>query len=100
VRGCELGDRIERLDVGWTFEPPLEDALVRFFETIGSEQYEAKRDRLLALPTDTFVAGADVAALCQKLDRLPPVAAPRPARAFSRSGSKGASSRNSEPRVG
>jgi hypothetical protein len=61
---------IERPDVGWTFDYPLEDALVRFFETIGPEQYAAKRDRLSALPTNRFVAGSDVDALCRKLDGL------------------------------
>jgi succinoglycan biosynthesis protein ExoL len=70
VQGFEIGELIERLDVGWTFDYPLEDALVRFFETVGPEQYAAKRDRLSALPTERFVAGADVDALCRKLDGL------------------------------
>lgn len=61
VRGFESGDQIERLDAGWTFPEPLEEALVRFFQTLTPEEYAAKHRRLSALPVEYFVGGvADV----------------------------------------
>lgn len=67
VRGFEIGALVENLSVGWAFEEPFEDALVRFFETVTRSEYEEARRRLLALPVETFVAGKDVAALCRIL---------------------------------
>ncbi len=67
VQGFEVGDMIERLDAGWTFDAPLEDNLVRFFERLTPAAYEDMRDRLLALPSGRFVAGEDVAVLCERL---------------------------------
>jgi succinoglycan biosynthesis protein ExoL len=68
VRGFEVGERVERLGVGWTFGDPLEESLVRFFETLDPADYEARRARLAAMPRDAFVAGEDVAGLCAMID--------------------------------
>jgi succinoglycan biosynthesis protein ExoL len=68
VRGFEVGERVERLGIGWTFREPLEDALVRFFETLDPADYEARRARLAAVPRDAFVASEDVAGLCAMID--------------------------------
>jgi succinoglycan biosynthesis protein ExoL len=67
VAGFELGAMLDRLGVGWTFEEPLEDALVHFFETLDASAYTARRARLAALPQSCFVAGEDVAALHRAL---------------------------------
>ncbi len=64
VRGFEAGERVEQLEIGWIFREPLEDALVRFFETLDPADYEARRERLEAIPESEFVAGEDIAALC------------------------------------
>ncbi len=82
VHGFEVGDMIERLDAGWTFDRPLEDNLVRFFERLTPAAYEEMREKLLALPPGRFVAGEDVAVLCEKLgldprdDEAPPAVTP------------------------
>ncbi|MGE0152915.1 MAG: hypothetical protein AB7R90_09875 [Reyranellaceae bacterium] len=58
ARGFEVGRAIEENDCGWTFEAPYEEELAAFFRSVTAEQYQRKRDRLLALPDGTFVAGA------------------------------------------
>lgn len=71
IRDFEIGKFIESMGVGWTFSPPFEDQLVRFFETLTSTQYEKRRRQLTALPVDTFVARDDIASLCRLLSNLP-----------------------------
>jgi len=101
VRGFEVGERVERLGIGWTFREPLEEALVRFFETLDPAEYEARRNRLGAMPQSEFVAGDDVAGLCAILDGRqreegadtagdPPVAAARTRHAVAVSSCAGA----------
>jgi len=68
VAGFELGVALDRLGVGWSFAEPLEDALVRFFESLERSEYEACRRRLAALPRSRFVAGDEIAALCAILN--------------------------------
>lgn len=70
VRRFEIGQLIERLDVGWTFDKPLEDSLSRFFESLTTLSYEAKAEKLKTCPIGTFVAGDDGDVLCQKLRQL------------------------------
>jgi succinoglycan biosynthesis protein ExoL len=65
IRDFEIGRLIDRLNVGWTFAEPLEDALVRFFENLTPDDHARKRQRLLAMPRSAFVADDDVAALCE-----------------------------------
>lgn len=69
VAGFELGLLLDRLGVGWSFEAPLEDTLVRFFETVDAADYEARRRRLAAMPSSSFVAGEEFATLCATLKR-------------------------------
>ncbi len=63
VRGFELGNRVEQLKIGWAFDAPFEDELVRFFETLTADAYDEKHRALLALSERAFVSGADVDAL-------------------------------------
>ncbi|MHB1217238.1 MAG: glycosyltransferase family protein [Alphaproteobacteria bacterium] len=72
VRGYESGNYIERLKAGWTFAEPLEESLVRFFQTLTPEEYLDKRARLTALPARHFVGGADDLPLDSLLGRVPP----------------------------
>jgi succinoglycan biosynthesis protein ExoL len=67
VRGFELGNRIEHQGIGWAFDAPFEDELVRFFETLTPAEYEEKQRALRALPDNAFVAGVDLDALCRVL---------------------------------
>jgi succinoglycan biosynthesis protein ExoL len=67
VRGFEVGTTLEKHHIGWTFDAPLEDSLVRFFEQLTPAAYDDVRERLNAAPTSMFVAGEDVARLCTML---------------------------------
>lgn len=68
VRGFEVGSVLEQHEIGWTFDMPLEDSLVRFFETLTLDEYDRVRGRLGASPSSMFVAGEDVRQLCGRLD--------------------------------
>jgi succinoglycan biosynthesis protein ExoL len=70
VRGFEFGELLDRLDVGWTFDHPLEESLVRFFATLTSTSYQQKRRNLMACPANAFAAGNDGGGLCGKLEEL------------------------------
>lgn len=70
VRDFEIGRRIEQLDVGWAFDNPLLESLIRFFEEIDATSYRDKQRNLLACPVDTFVAENEGDHLCRKLDQL------------------------------
>ena len=63
----EVGRKVARLGAGWTFAPPYEEALGRFFANLSAADYAATRRRLAALPSSTFVAGEDVVSLCRLL---------------------------------
>ena len=68
MHGFEVGSLLERHRVGWTFDKPLEDSLVRFFESITSSDYNHIRGRLRSVPTGTFVADRDIARLAEILE--------------------------------
>jgi succinoglycan biosynthesis protein ExoL len=70
VRSFELGELLDRLDVGWTFDNPLEESLVRFFEALTPMSYQQKCRNLLACPAHTFTSGRDSYGLCEKLEEL------------------------------
>jgi succinoglycan biosynthesis protein ExoL len=67
ARGFELGNRVEDFNIGWAFDMPFEDGLVRFFETLTPEAYREKQRALQAMPDNAFVAGVDLDALCRVL---------------------------------
>ena len=67
VRGFEVGSVLEQHEIGWTFDMPLEDSLVRFFEALTPDEYDRVRGRLGASPSSMFVAGDDVRQLCGRL---------------------------------
>ena len=69
VRGFEVGTLLERHHIGWTFDAPLEETLVRFFNNLRTEDYERIRGRLGAMPPDAFVAGGEVAHLSEMIGR-------------------------------
>jgi succinoglycan biosynthesis protein ExoL len=71
ARHFEVGDRVEALGIGWTFEAPYEDAIARFFAELDRAAYDRVRARLAGLPRATFIAGDDVAALCRLLGTGP-----------------------------
>lgn len=64
VHGFEVGNTIEKHRIGWTFDTPLEESLIRFFEQLTPAAYEHIRGRLRSVPRSMFVAGDDVARLC------------------------------------
>ncbi len=69
VHNFEVGALLERHHIGWTFETPLEETLVRFFETLTPAEYDRIRGRLRSVPTEMFVANDDVTRLSKVLDR-------------------------------
>jgi succinoglycan biosynthesis protein ExoL len=71
ARQFEVGDRVDALGIGWTFEAPYEDAIARFLAELDETEYVRIRTRLAELPRATFVAGDDVAALCRLLGAEP-----------------------------
>lgn len=83
----EIGRLLDRLDIGWTFDNPIEASLVKFFETLTPQAYEKKRRRLLACSPDTFMAGPNDDALSKRLmqlaerHRFEPMSAPAGSRA-------------------
>jgi succinoglycan biosynthesis protein ExoL len=74
VRDFEVGSVVDRHGIGFTFEKPLEDRMVRFFEELTVADYERVSGALADMPDDTFVAGDDMARLCDLMDgfRQPP----------------------------
>jgi succinoglycan biosynthesis protein ExoL len=69
VHGFEVGSLLERHRIGWTFDTPLEDQMVRFFESVTPADYDRIRGRLHDMPSAMFVADDDVARLSRILDR-------------------------------
>lgn len=69
VHGFEVGSLVERHRIGWTFDAPLEDKLVRFFENVTPDDYDRILGRLHTMPSSMFVADGDVARLSRILDR-------------------------------
>lgn len=72
VHRFEVGNVIEKHRIGWTFDRPLEESLIRFFERLTEKDYDMIRTRLMAVPSSMFVAGEDVARLCDDLARSTP----------------------------
>jgi len=72
VRDFEIGSVVQRHGIGFTFEQPLEDRLVRFFEELTADDYERISRTLSQMPVDMFVAGDDVARLCRLMDGFRP----------------------------
>jgi len=68
VRDFQIGSVLEQHGIGFTFEQPLEEQLVRFFETLTVGDYACICGKLVRMPDDTFVAGDDVARLCRLID--------------------------------
>lgn len=67
ARHFEIGNRVDELGTGWTFAPPYEENIARFFEQLTREDYDRVLRRLRELPPNTFIAGDDVTALCRML---------------------------------
>ncbi|MBN9485800.1 MAG: hypothetical protein J0H44_01185 [Alphaproteobacteria bacterium] len=70
VRSFEVGSVLERHHIGFTFERPLEEQLVHFFETLTVADYEHIRARLRAVPREMFVADDDATRLCSMMEGL------------------------------
>jgi succinoglycan biosynthesis protein ExoL len=66
VRGFAFGDLVDSLGAGWTFPEPLEERLAAFLDSVTVDEVAATRSRLRGLPRDTFIAGAEIDALCSR----------------------------------
>jgi succinoglycan biosynthesis protein ExoL len=75
VRDFQVGSVLQQHGIGFTFAQPLEEQLVRFFETLTVADYERICGRLGRMPDDMFVAGDDVGRLCRLIDGF---SSPRP----------------------
>ena len=69
VHGFEIGTLLEKHRIGWTFDEPLEESLVRFFEKLTPADYDHIRGRLQSVPTAMFVGEDDIKSLSKILDR-------------------------------
>jgi succinoglycan biosynthesis protein ExoL len=69
VHGFEIGSLLEKHRIGWTFDQPLEESLVRFFEKLTQADYDHIRGRLQSVPTAMFVGEDDIRNLSKILDR-------------------------------
>lgn len=67
VHGFALGSLLEQNGIGWTFDAPLEDEIVKFFERLTREEHQAMQQRVRSLSSSLFVAGNDVQRMCQAL---------------------------------
>ncbi len=70
VRGFEFGQLLDRLDVGWTFDDPLEESLIHFFENLTPQSYEEKWRKLTTCPQNTFLAARGGGDLCTRIAAL------------------------------
>jgi succinoglycan biosynthesis protein ExoL len=68
VRDFQVGSVLEQHGIGFTFEQPLEEQLMRFLETLTVADYDRICSQLGRMPDDTFVAGDDVVGLCRLID--------------------------------
>jgi len=75
VHGFEVGSMLERHRIGFTFDEPLEEGLVRFFTRLSPADYDHVRGRLKAVPSSMFLAGDDIARLCSALEGAVPTPA-------------------------
>jgi succinoglycan biosynthesis protein ExoL len=68
VRDFQVGSVVEQHGIGFTFDKPLEERLISFFETLTVADYERICAELGRMPDDMFVAGDDVSKLCGLID--------------------------------
>lgn len=68
AKGFEVGSMIDTAGIGWSFAEDYEHHLLEFFRSLTRPAYEARRQRLLELPTTRFVAGEDIVSLCRILE--------------------------------
>jgi succinoglycan biosynthesis protein ExoL len=73
VHGFEVGNVIEKNQIGWTFDAPLEEALINFFEQLTPAIYEHICERLHSMPRTMFVADDDVTKLCAIINKPSPI---------------------------
>ncbi|MEM9384344.1 MAG: hypothetical protein AAGA68_04740 [Pseudomonadota bacterium] len=62
-----IGEMVDALGIGWTFEPPYEEGLRTFFRSLTRQAYEAKRQRLAQLDPDRFLGVRQYAQLADRL---------------------------------
>lgn len=66
----ETGRWIERHQLGWTFEEPLEESLIGFFKNLDVSDWEQVNRHCLAHPREQFAGEADYERLSQLLIAL------------------------------
>ncbi len=67
ARGTATGDKIEAHGLGWTFEPPYDEAITSFLATLDPQEYARRRQHLQSLPRSLFLDQGDVVALCRQV---------------------------------
>lgn len=77
AKGFEVAGMVEGQQIGWSFQAPYEESLLRFFRELTPEAYTARQRRLQEKPAADFVAGEDSAILCRLMENgLPADSAP------------------------
>ncbi|MDH3660929.1 MAG: hypothetical protein OEU92_13050, partial [Alphaproteobacteria bacterium] len=67
LKGTETAYRVEKLEAGWVLDAPLVDSVSHLLQTLTPEDYQAKRDKLKALPASTFWEVDDLENICNEL---------------------------------
>lgn len=67
LKGTETAHRVEQLKAGWVLDAPLVDSVSHLLQTLTPAEYQAKRDKLKALPASTFWEVDDLENICNEL---------------------------------
>lgn len=65
--GTESAHRVEKLEAGWVLDNPLIDTVSQLLRELTPDQYQAKREKLKALPISTFWEIDDLEHVCDQL---------------------------------
>ena len=57
--GFQVGEYVEELGIGWTFEEPYRESLMEFFSSLTYTEYEEVRRRIASLAPGLFAYGGD-----------------------------------------
>jgi len=69
-RGTATARRIEQDNLGWTLPEPLGESLPAFIRALTPEQYDAKRQGVIACPANQFLDENDTGDMLRRIDSL------------------------------
>jgi succinoglycan biosynthesis protein ExoL len=73
LKGSEIGELIEKLDVGWTISQPYVVALIQFLKHLTWKDYVYKKEKLASLPKSFFQGDDQFKKMCHVIRKpIPP----------------------------